>query len=188
MEGRIARPEAAIVLTSQTPFDKVLGVSNLKYLRYEWIWCKRIATSFLNAKRAPLKKHENILVFSKNPPPYFPQMTRGKAYKVSQSGGQRQQSNYGSFSNDERELENEGTRYPTSLIDVPLEPGDRGFHPTQKPVALMEYMIRTYTKQGDIVLDNCMGSGTTGVACQRLKRRFVGIEQDPIFSRWRLSV
>lgn len=129
---RIARPEAAIVLTAQTPFDKVLGVSNLKELRYEWIWCKRIATSFLNAKRAPLKKHENILVFSQKPPPYFPRMTEGTPYRIGRCSGTRALSNYGAFDNDKREHENDGKRYPTSLLDVPLESGDRGLHPTQK--------------------------------------------------------
>lgn len=175
---RIARPDAAVVLTSQTPFDKVLGASNLKNLRYEWIWCKRIATSFLNAKRAPLKKHENILVFSQKPTRYFPQMTEGKPYRISKCDGTRALSNYGEFENDKREHENSGYRYPTSLIDVPLQAGDRGLHPTQKPLALMEYLIQTYTLPGMVVMDNCMGSGTTGVACQRLKRRFIGIESD----------
>lgn len=166
---RISR--GAIVLTAQTPFDKVLGASNLEMLRYEWIWEKPRATGHLNAKKAPMKAHENILVFYDRLPTYNPQMTLGEKYHV--GGGASKQDNYGAFST---KRENDGTlRYPRSVQKFGTE---AGHHPTQKPAALMEYLIRTYTNEGDTVLDNCMGSGTTGVACVNTGRNFIGMEMD----------
>lgn len=166
---RIAR--GAVVLTAQTPFDKVLGASNLPWLRHEWIWEKPRATGHLNAKRAPMKAHENVLVFGRSAPTYNPQMTPGKRYHV--GGGASKQDNYGDFGT---ARENDGTlRYPRS---VQVFGAEAGHHPTQKPVALMEYLVRTYSNPGDVVLDNCMGSGTTGVACVRAGREFIGMEMD----------
>lgn len=169
---RIAR--GAIVLTAQTPFDKALGASNMAWLRYEWIWEKPKATGHLNAKRAPLKAHENILVFSERQPNYNPQKTAGEPYKG--CGGASRHDNYGSFAA-VREGSADGSRYPRSVLQFRHE--TKPLHPTAKPVALMEYLIRTYTNEGDVVLDNCMGSGTTGVACANTGRRFIGIERDP---------
>lgn len=169
---RIAK--GAIVLTAQTPFDKVLGASNLSMLRYEWIWEKPKATGHLNAKRAPMKAHENILVFYSTQRAYNPQKTPGKPYKG--SGGGSKQDNYGDFAA-VREGSEDGSRYPRSVVQFKHE--IKPVHPTQKPVALMEYLIRTYTDEGMIVLDNCMGSGTTGVACANTGRRFIGMERDP---------
>ena len=167
---RIAR--GAVVLTAQTPFDKVLGVSNLSWLRHEWIWEKPRATGHLNAKRAPMKAHENVLVFSAGAPTYNPQMTPGEKYHV--GGGASKQDNYGAFGT---ARDNDGSmRYPRTVQKFSHE---AGLHPTQKPVALMEYLIRTYTNEGDTVLDNCMGSGSTGVACVNTNRRFIGIEREP---------
>jgi DNA modification methylase len=161
----------AIVLTAQTPFDKLLGASNLAMLRHEWIWQKPRATGHLNAKKSPMKAHENILVFSKKPPTYNPQMTPGEKYHV--GGGASKKDNSGAFS---AKRDNDGAmRYPRSVMTFNTQ---AGLHPTQKPVALMEYLIRTYTNEGETVLDNCMGSGTTGVACVNTCRNFIGIEQD----------
>lgn len=169
---RIVKPNGAIVLTAQAPFDKVLGASNIGMLKYEWIWQKDNGTGFLNAKKAPLKTHENILVFYRKPPTYNPQMRLGfKPYKSKQG---TTSSNYGKM-NPESISQSNGERYPVTVLEFNQE---RGHHPTQKPVALMEYLIRTYTNEGDVVLDNCMGSGTTGVAAIRANRRFIGIERD----------
>ena len=170
---RIIKTRGAIVLTAQTPFDKVLGVSNLKMLKYEWIWEKPKATGHLNAKKMPMKAHENILVFYKKLPTYNPQKTAGEPYKP--SGGGSKLDNYGDFAAI-REGSLDGTRYPRSVVKFNHE--TKPSHPTQKPVDLMEYLIRTYTNEGDVVLDNCMGSGTTGVACRNLNRKFIGIEMD----------
>lgn len=168
---RISR--GAILLTAQTPFDKVLGASNLSMLKYEWIWRKEAGTGFLNAKRAPLKDHENILVFYEKPPTYNPQMRTGfKPYKCKQG---HVGTNYGAV-RPENISESNGERYPVTVLDFPRDKAK--IHPTQKPVALMEYLIRTYTDSEGIVLDNCMGSGTTGVACMNTGRRFIGIEMD----------
>lgn len=168
---RICR--GAVVLTAQTPFDKVLGASNLSMLRYEWIWRKEAGAGFLNAKKAPLKDHENILVFYKKPPTYNPQMRVGfKPYKCKQG---HVGSNYGSV-NPENISESNGERYPVTVLEFQRD--REKLHPTQKPVALMEYFIRTYTNEGDTVLDNCMGSGSTGVACVNTGRKFIGMELD----------
>lgn len=169
---RIAKPNAAVVLTAQCPFDKTLGASCLQHLKYEWIWQKKLATGHLNAKKQPMKAHENVLVFYRAQSHYAPQMTVGKPYIVT-SG--RQSSNYGSQV--EVITENSGERYPRSILEFDHDRGSR-VHPTQKPVALMEYLIRTYTNPGDVVLDNCMGSGTTGVAAALTGRKFIGIERD----------
>ena len=173
---RIIKDHGAIVLTAQTPFDKVLGVSNLKMLRYEWIWEKENGTGFLNAKRMPLKNHENILVFYKKPPTYNPQMRLGfKPYKCKQGSGSE------SWNYDKSQgghvSESDGERYPLSIIEFNRDKNK--LHPTQKPVALFEYLINTYTNKNDLVLDNCMGSGTTAVACILNNRKWIGFETEP---------
>ena len=161
-----------IVLFAQTPFDKVLGASNLKMLKYEWVWRKEAGTGFLNAKKAPLKDHENILVFYKYPPTYNPQMRTGfKAYKTIKGGGTTNYNASGIVT-----TESKGERYPVTVLEFQRD--KEKHHPTQKPVALMEYLIRTYTNEGEKVLDNTMGSGTTGVACANTGRKFIGIEKD----------
>jgi site-specific DNA-methyltransferase (adenine-specific) len=165
--------KGAIVLTAQTPFDKVLGVSNLKMLKYEWIWKKESGTGFLNAKKAPLKDHENVLVFYDKQPTYNPQMRIGFKPYVCKQG--HVGSNYGKV-NPQNITESNGNRYPLTIVEFKRDKDK--IHPTQKPVALMEYLVKTYTNEGDTVLDNCMGSGTTGVACKNLNRNFIGIEQD----------
>ncbi|OEH66772.1 MAG: hypothetical protein BAX61_13280 [Psychrobacter sp. B29-1] len=167
---RVIKDDGAILLTAQTPFDKVLGVSNLKLLRYEWIWEKTQGTGHLNAKKMPMKNHENILVFYKRLPTYNPQKTKGKPYTITKGGDS---SNY----NDSGIVTtiNNGDRYP---LTVQQFKSDKGLHPTQKPVALLEYLIKTYTNEQDTVLDNCFGSGSTGVAAVNTNRKFIGIELD----------
>lgn len=172
---RVTKPHAAVVLTAQTPFDKALGVSQLRHLKYEWVWSKKSATGHLNAKKQAMKSHENILVFYRKQCIYNPQMAIGKPY-TAKSG--KQSSNYGCQI--EVVTANQGERYPRSVLEFDHDRSQR-VHPTQKPVALMEYLVRTYTNEGDTVLDNCMGSGTTGVACANLNRKFIGIEKDPTY-------
>lgn len=172
---RICR--GAIVLTSQTPFDKTLGASNLRMLRYEWIWEKGNATGHLNAKKMPLKAHENALVFYERLPIFNPQKTDGHQRKTAVKR-KDVTTNYGR--QDFTEIGYDSTeRYPRSVLFFSSDKQRSKLHPTQKPVALMEYFIRTYTNPGDVVLDNCMGSGTTGEACNNTGRRFIGIEKDP---------
>ena len=163
----------AIVLTAASPFDKILGSSNIAMLKQEWIWRKESGTGFLNAKKAPLKNHENVMVFYRKPGVYNPQMREGfKPYTCKQ--GDTKSQNYGDQSG--AVTVSDGARYPLTVLDFPRDKNK--VHPTQKPVALMEYLIRTYTNEGATVLDNCMGSGTTGVACANTGRRFIGIEKD----------
>ena len=169
---RIIKDNGAIVLFAQTPFDKVLGCSNLKMLRYEWIWKKSKATGHLNAKKMPLKEHENILIFYKNLPRYNAQGLIKKDIPTIRKG-RNNGSNYGESSKDAiQEYEN----YPKSVLEFASV--GKTIHPTQKPVALLEYLIKTYTNEGELVLDNCMGSGSTGVACLNTNRKFMGIELD----------
>ena len=164
--------KGAIVLTAAQPFTSVLVSSNYKMFKYDWIWRKDNGTGFLNAKKQPLRNHESILVFYSVQPVYNPQMREGTPYK--QKSG-RATSNYGSQVS--VITENKGERYPLTVIEFKRDKDKQ--HPTQKPVALMEYLIKTYTNEGAIILDNCMGSGTTGVACKNLGRSFIGIEKDP---------
>lgn len=169
---RIIKDNGCIALFAQTPFDKVLGASNLKLLKYEWIWKKDNGTGFLNAKKMPLKLHENILIFYKKPPIYNPQMRKGfKPYSQKSGKGS---SNYGE---QVRVItENNGDRYPVDIIEFKRD--KQKMHPTQKPVALLEYLIKTYTNENDTVLDNCMGSCSTGIACKNTNRNFIGFELD----------
>lgn len=176
---RLIRPHSAIVLTAQCPFDKLLGLSNRRWFRYEWIWEKSRATGFLDAKHAPLKAHENILVFYKHLPKYHPQLTKGKPYVTSR--GEHYNRNFGKYVG-ATITRNDGFRYPRSVLRIPSE--GRSFHPTQKPVGLFEYLIRTYTNPRDVVLDSCMGSGTTAIACLNTNRQFVGFELDSDYHRY----
>ena len=170
---RIAKPNTAIVLTAQTPFDKVLGVSNIANLKYEWIWEKVEATGHLNAKKMPMKAHENILVFYKNLPIYNPIMTDGKMVKMVKNQDNAS-SNYGEQKATNYESDK---RYPRSVQLIAKDNKNKKLHPTQKPVALFEYLIKTYTNEGELVLDNCAGSGTTAIAAENTNRKWVCIEQ-----------
>ena len=174
---RIIKRGAPIVLFAQCPFDKVLGCSNIEWLKYEWIWMKEQGTGGLNSNHQPLKEHENILVFSEysasptgQPMTYNPQFEVGKPYKITRPP--KSSDNYGIAAGGT--FYNEGKRYPTSIIQFKRD--EDGFHPTQKPVDLLRYLVLTYTNEGDTVLDNCMGSGTTAIACIKERRHFIGFE------------
>lgn len=170
--NRVIKDNGAIVLTAQTPFDKVLGCSNLKHLKYEWIWQKDAGTGFLNAKKMPLKDHENILVFYKKPPTYNPQMRTGfKPYTTTKG---HHGTNYGSDKG--ATTVSDGERYP--LTTMKFSRDSNKLHPTQKPVALFEYLIRTYTNENETVLDNVIGSGTTAIAAINTNRNYIGFEMD----------
>ena len=170
------KPEGAVLFFAQCPYDKVLGASNLAMLRYEWVWYKSRCTGFLNARRAPLKKTENILVFYQKSPAYFPQFEQGKPYKkIHRCSGSSP--NYGEF--ERTSGESDGRRFPGNVLAFPTV--TTTVHPTQKPVALCEYLIRTYTRPGEVVADICAGSGTTAVAALNTSRRFVGFETAPAF-------
>lgn len=170
---RVIKDNGAIVLTAAQPFTSVLVSSNLRNFRYDITWDKSQVTGFLNAKRMPLRKHEDVLVFYRKLPTYNPQFTQGQAYSIKRTHAT---SNYGEQS--ENETKSDGRRYPTSIINIP-QVREKGGHPTQKPVALFEYLIRTYTNEGETVLDNCMGSGTTAVAAINTNRNFIGFEIEP---------
>lgn len=171
------KPNGAVLLFAQCPYDKVLGASNLPMLRYEWIWYKERGTGFLNANRAPLKKSENILVFYQKSPAYHPQFTYGEPYsRVHARSGASP--NYGRFERQSSES-SDGRRYPGNVLFVQMV--SNGIHPTQKPVDLCEYLIRTYTDEGALVADICAGSGTTAVAALNTGRRFICFENAPVF-------
>ncbi|MEA5142007.1 MAG: site-specific DNA-methyltransferase [Oscillibacter sp.] len=171
------KPEGAVLLFAQCPYDKVLGASNLEMLRYEWIWYKERGTGFLNANRAPLKKSENILVFYQKAPDYYPQFTYGIPYqKIHSLSGTSP--NYGKFERSGSES-SDGRRYPGNVLFVPTVTGS--IHPTQKPVELCEYFIKTYTREGEVVADCCAGSGTIAVAALNTGRRFICFENAPEF-------
>lgn len=174
---RIIKDNGAIVLFAQTPFDKVLGVSNLKMLKYEWIWEKTAATGHLNAKKMPMKAHENILVFYKKLPTYNPQKTMGHTPVHSYTKHQDDGSNYGKT---KVGISGGGSteRYPRSVQVFKSDKQKVALHPTQKPIDLLQYLIKTYTNENELVLDNCMGSGSTGVACLNTNRNFIGMEKE----------
>ena len=175
---RIIKDNGAIVLFAQTPYDKILGCSNLKLLRYEWIWEKPQATGHLNCNDAPMKSHENILIFYKKLPTFNPQKTQNHK-PVNKFKKTKENQNRTKFYNlQEKEYSGGGSteRYPRSVLLFPSDKQKLNCHETQKPLALLGYLIETYTNENDIILDNCMGSGGTGVAAKYLNRKFIGIE------------
>lgn len=172
--NRICKEDGAMVFTAAQPFTTILAASNLENLRYEWIWEKPQGTNPMNAKVMPLKSHENILVFYRKKPIYNPQMWYSTPYSGFTSETSKIGEVYGNAKSKHRDNP-DGSRYPKTVLRFKQE---KGLHPTQKPVDLMEYLIKTYTNEGDTVLDNTMGSGTTGVACVNTGRNFVGIESD----------
>jgi len=179
---RLIKVNGAIVLTASQPFTSILVMSNFKLFKYELIWSKSRASDFLNANYRPMKKHENILVFSQgNASPgcynkmlYNPQGIVYKEQVKNRKGSlgiaRDRVSQQGAYVS-------KGTNYPTSILQFPNE--SHTFHSTQKPVALFEYLIKTYTNEGAVVLDNCIGSGTTAIACLNTNRYYVGYENDP---------
>lgn len=171
---RVAKRNAAIVLTASQPFTTSLIASNMKMFKYCWQWKKSNLTNFLNAKKQPLRCFEDVVLFCEKQSTYNPQMVETGNRKVSRRIGTKT-SVYGKA--DKETFYDSSMRHPTQLIEIPNRT-DGKLHPTQKPVALMEYLIRTYTNEGETVLDNCMGSGTTGVAAVNTGRSFIGIELD----------
>lgn len=191
---RVLKPSGAVVLTADQPFTSQLVLSNLEWFKYEWIWKKRKVTGFLHANARPMKETEDILVFSPmgasggsvkvnknmtyNPQGLIEKKVKKKnnAKRLGKFLHQPEHMGEGNKLLHETEYEQKWTNYPSEIIEFGL---DRNvIHPTQKPVALMEYLIKTYSNEGDIVLDNCMGSGTTGVACKKTNRNFIGIEKE----------
>jgi site-specific DNA-methyltransferase (adenine-specific) len=168
---RVAKKNGAIVMTASQPFTSALVMSNVKMFRYDLKWCKTQGTGFYNANRMPLRAHEDILVFYKNMPTYNAQKTDGKPYR--QKRGSASDVYQGK---DLHETISDGKRHPLSWKIFKRDKDKH--HPTQKPIALMEYLIKTYTNEGETVLDFTMGSGTTGVAAKSLNRKFIGIELD----------
>lgn len=181
---RIAKPNAAVVLTASQPFTSALVMSATREFRYSWVWDKISVTGFANAKKQPLRHIEDCLVFYKKPPVFNAQnlipLNKLRKNSASVGGatvkGEHLSNGRGSLRTAGLERTQEFTNYPRQRLEIGRE---KGFHPTQKPVALFEYLIRTYTNEGDLVLDNCAGSGTTAVAAENASRRWICIERDP---------
>jgi site-specific DNA-methyltransferase (adenine-specific) len=169
---RIIKENGAIALFGSEPFSSHLRMSNIKMFKYDWVFLKSNGGGFLNANKQPLKRHEHISVFYSKQCCYFPQKTKGKKYTCTRASA-------GETTQDQTVsgwvTRNDGSRYPLSYLKYKSE---TGLHPTQKPVALLEYLIKTYTLENEVVLDFTMGSGSTGVACKNLNRKFIGIEKD----------
>jgi len=187
---RVIKPNGAIVMTASQPFTSALIMSNLKMFKYCWVWEKSKASNFVHSNYQTLKAHEDICVWSfggsaqgsKNPMQYYPQTKEGKPYSKGFGHKDNEHLSGGLRSRKDIKLENiSGDRQPRSVIYNKTAERDGRFHPTQKPVALMEYLIKTYTIEGETVLDFAMGSGTTGVACVNTNRKFIGIELDKVY-------
>ena len=172
--NRIIKDNGAMLFHCAQPFTSNLIMSNVKNFKYEWVWEKSKASNYLNAKKQPLRAHESIAVFYRKPPTYNPQMTQGEAY--TKGTAKRETEVYGS----QRavEVKSDGERYPRTVQYFVTAEKEGKLHPTQKPIALTEYFVKTFSNPGDVILDNTMGSGTTGVACVNLDREFIGIEKD----------
>ena len=181
---RIIKPNGAIVMTASQPFTSALVMSNVAMFKYEWIWEKAVGSNFATLKYQPMKEHENILVFSKGTHAYFPQKQPRKGagaarLKYGNNGSTTGEATGGlKFSGYTPETYDHDLRNPSSVQFFNNRAKGRGLHPTQKPVALMEYLLKTYTNEGETVLDFTMGSGTTGVAAKNIGRKFIGIELD----------
>ena len=175
---RIAKDEhTPFVLFGTMPFICELWASNKKEFKHDWIWEKSRSGSAITAKYRPIKIHEHILVFSKGTPNYFPIMEKGDPYSRKTANSRENNHQYGINGN--VITENNGTRYPKTIRYVKQNwSKQQQVHPTQKPVELLEYLVKTYSEENDLVLDNCMGSGTTGIACKHLNRNFIGIEKE----------
>lgn len=175
---RLIRPNGAMVFTASHPFTAALIMSKPKWFRHSWVWDKRFAGNFALAKYQPLKRHEDVVVFGIEPVTFYPIKTpREEPIKL---GGNKCKSESSAIAHAKPEYENKvyTDKNPESIIYISNRSESRGLHPTQKPVALMEYLIKSYTQEDETVLDNCMGSGTTGVACVNTRRRFIGIEKE----------
>jgi site-specific DNA-methyltransferase (adenine-specific) len=176
---RIITDNGAIVLTASQPFTSALVMSNVKMFKHRWVWNKKQMGNYANAKFMPLQIIEDIVVFSRGKVNYYPQMRTGKMRK--KGGGKKQCQSMSKFIKPEHFTFN-NQYYPSNVLEFPnCSNKSRNVHPTQKPVALFEYLIKTYTNEGDLVLDNCAGSGTTGVACKNLNRNCILIEKDEAY-------
>ena len=180
---RIIKPKGVMCLFGSQPFSAQLICSKLEWFRYELVWNKNKCGSPGLAKKRPMKTHENILIFYKNAGgTYNLQMTEGKPFKrksKNKEGYVGKKNDHGYGLKPRKEFENKGTRYPKSILNISRNfSAQQQIHPTQKPVPLMEWLIKTYSNEGEVVLDNCMGSGSTGVAAVRLNRKFIGMEYD----------
>jgi len=171
---KVIKDKGCIALFGTEPFSSHLRLSNLNQFKYDWIWQKQQGTNPLSVNYMPLKDYEIISIFYKQKPTYNPQMTFGKPYKSYKSKTKKIGEVYGSENSQHRDNP-EGTRFPKMVLYFKTE---RGYHPTQKPVTLLEYLIKTYSKENDTILDFTMGSGSTGVAAKNLNREFIGIELD----------
>ena len=179
--NRIIKDNGAILLFAQGKFYVNLVSSNMKMFRYDLVWDKELVSGFLNAKRMPLRRHEQVAVFYKHLPTYNPQFTQGKPLHSKGTAYQTKEltnNNYGDFKATDDDRAGSTEKYPTSIIKFQKPHPSVCVHPTQKPIELLEYLIKTYTNEGDTVLDNCMGSGSTGVACKNTDREFIGMELD----------
>jgi site-specific DNA-methyltransferase (adenine-specific) len=174
---RVVKKDGAVLIFSSQPFTSQLIASNFPDFKQELIWSKNHAGGFLNANRMHLKAHENICLFSRGTVKYNPQKKQGEPYKRSGSNTVEKTS-YGQFTRPENGIVNDGTRHPTSILNFDIVPNPQRRHPTEKPLAILKYLILTYSDSGDTILDFTMGSGSTGVAALSLGRRFVGIEVD----------
>lgn len=171
--------KGAVVLTAAQPFTSALIMSNVSDFKYSWIWDKALPTGHLNAKKQPLRRTEDVAVFYRSQPTYNPQKTTGHKRKVARTKYEKTGDGSQVYGAESRDTFYDSTeRYPMGIIEISNAKQTGKVHPTQKPVALMEYLIRTYTNEGDTVLDNTMGSGTTGVAAVNTGRNFIGIERD----------
>ena len=172
----ICKPNCAIVSTAAQPFTSELISTNYTDFKYCLVWEKSKSTGYLNAKKQPMRSHEDIVVFYKKQPTYNPQFTSGKPYDKGKA--LRDATQYGKQTKSVHVKDTEGKRYPRSVLYFKTAEDEGKLHPTQKPIALFEYLIRTYSNEGDTILDPCMGSGTTGEACMNTNRKFIGIEKD----------
>ena len=179
---RIIKDNGAIVLTANAKFTFLLGASNIKLLRYKWVWMKTRKTMFLQANKMPLRQHEDILIFYKSLPTYNPQKEACQIKKTSHKKTTVKANQTWNKNLVRIETNNNGLSYPSDLLSID-DIDAKTIHPTQKPQALFEYLIKTYTNENDLVLDNCSGSGTTAVACMNTNRRFICIERDETYHR-----
>ena len=177
---RVIKDNGAIVLTSSQPFTSALVMSNPKMFKYSWVWDKKNPTNFVMSKKQPLKYHEDVCVFYKKQCNYYPIKWKGKP---NHSGGSAKFNTTEIYSAPVKNIPRDvsGLKYPRSILEFPKHASQSKLHPTQKPVALFEYLIRTYTNEGETILDNCMGSGTTAIACLNTNRNFIGFELDETY-------
>nr|WP_295602474.1 site-specific DNA-methyltransferase [uncultured Terrisporobacter sp.] len=181
---RIIKDNGAIILFGQDKFTAKTMLSNEKMHRYNLVWNKVLTSGFLNAGRMPLREHEDIMIFYKKSPTYNPQFTEGKPLHGMGAKFKKIKNNnnnyndFNSCNNPSANREGDTKKYPKSILTFPRKSSSKMLHPTEKPVELLEYLIKTYSNEGDVILDNCMGSGSTGVACLKTNRDFIGIELD----------